>query len=466
MSDIRLIVQFYNGEGEPVGPQLDMPDDSTPEVLQSLLNSIQVSEDDYTFYLQQVEVRESLKKAVQEASHSSEIVVPLTFHPQSLFHVAPATRATSCLEGHTESILCIQYSPNGNSLATGGGDANVRIWDVDTETPYRTLKGHNNWVLFVSWSPDGQTLASAGVDGNIRLWDPETGEQKGKAINAHRRWITSLSWEPYHRNQECNHLASSSKDNTVKVWNTDTHNLIYSISGHTAAVTKVLWGGFGCLYTASQDRTVKVWNSETGAMIKELKGHGHWVNHLSCSTDFALRTGYYEPGSETQAETKEDKLETSRKRYMKLLGKGERIVSCSDDFTLFLWTPETSSSSVARMTGHQQLITQVLFSPDGHFIASASNDKSVKLWEGFTGQYLASFRSHVGAVYQISWSADSRMIASASKDSTVKIWGMKKKGLLADLPGHADQVFALDWSPDGRKMASGGRDRILNIWRN
>jgi ribosome assembly protein 4 len=62
------------------------------------------------------------------------------------------------------------------------------------------------------------------------------------------------------------------------------------------------------------------------------------------------------------------------------------LVSGSDDFTMFLWNPGESKKPVARMTGHQQLINEVLFSPDGRIIASASFDKSIKLWHGKTGQ--------------------------------------------------------------------------------
>lgn len=72
------------------------------------------------------------------------------------------------------------------------------------------------------------------------------------------------------------------------------------------------------------------------------------------------------------------------------------------------------------MTGHQQLINDVKFSPDGRIIASASFDKSIKLWESNTGKYITSLRGHVQAVYSISWSADSRLLVSSSADSTLK----------------------------------------------
>lgn len=66
------------------------------------------------------------------------------------------------------------------------------------------------------------------------------------------------------------------------------------------------------------------------------------------------------------------------------------------------------------------MINDVKFSPDGHIIASASFDKSIKLWDSNTGNYIASLRGHVQAVYSITWSADSRLLLSGSADSTLK----------------------------------------------
>lgn len=79
-------------------------------------------------------------------------------------------------------------------------------------------------------------------------------------------------------------------------------------------------------------------------------------------------------------------LETAKQRYNSVRGDNERLVSGSDDFTLFLWYPEKDKKCVSRMTGHQQLINDVKFSPDARFIASASFDKSIKLWDGKTGK--------------------------------------------------------------------------------
>eukprot|EP00118_Oscarella_pearsei_P008612 m.45424 g.45424 ORF g.45424 m.45424 type:complete len:202 (+) comp33593_c0_seq11:13-618(+) len=168
------------------------------------------------------------------------------------------------------------------------------------------------------------------------------------------------------------------------------------------------------------------------------------VNCLALNTDYVMRTGAFDPSHRTDVMSKGTAVELgklAKARYAAEKGnRDELLVSGSDDFTLFLWSPSQSKKCIARMTGHQQLINEVLFSPDCRIIASASFDKSIKLWDGKTGKFLAALRGHVGAVYQIAWSADSRLLCSGSADSTLKIWDIKTKKLAMDLPGHADEV--------------------------
>lgn len=138
-----------------------------------------------------------------------------------------------------------------------------------------------------------------------------------------------------------------------------------TMTSHTMNVTCLKWGGSGLIYSASQDRTIKVWRSKDGALCRTLQGHGHWVNVLALNTDYVMRTGSFDP-SKAQLVPAEDKSAPevlqakAKKRYDKVLeavGGEELMVSGSDDFTLFLWKPSSEKKSVARMTGHQQLVS-------------------------------------------------------------------------------------------------------------
>ncbi|KAI3912661.1 hypothetical protein MKX01_009631 [Papaver californicum] len=119
-----------------------------------------------------------------------------------------------------------------------------------------------------------------------------------------------------------------------------------------------------------------------------------------------------------QYSSPEEMKEVALERYKKMKGNApERLVSGSDDLNMFLWEPP-NCKPLKHLTGHQQVVNHVHFSPDGQWIASASFDKSVKLWNGTTGNLVATFRGHVGRVHH--WPADSRLLLSGSKDSTLR----------------------------------------------
>jgi ribosome assembly protein 4 len=212
-----------------------------------------------------------------------------------------------------------------------------------------------------------------------------------------------------------------------------------------------------------------------GKLVRTLKGHGHRVNTLALSTDYLCRTGPYEPGntnniSHNKFASPEDMHKAAVERYKNFMsanGGEEMMVSGSDDFTLFLWNPALDKHPLKRMTGHQQAVNHLAFSPDGRYIASASFDKKIKLWCGKSGTYITTLTGHVGAVYQVAWSSDSRYLVSASKDSTAKLWTVPSgKAAKETLPGHADEVYALDWSPNGGSVATGSKDRTIKIWKH
>jgi ribosome assembly protein 4 len=251
-----------------------------------------------------VEILTSLEETLQQISESDQPVsyesaLTITYQPLSVYRVRPVTRCVETMPGHTDAVIHVSYSPDGRRLASGGGDAAVRFWNVTTSLPSHTCLGHRNHILCATWTPDGENFISADKAGEIRVWDPRTGKGRGQPLKGHKKWVTSLSCEPYHCDPTCRRVASASKDCTVRVWDLQSGRCETVISGHSDSVESVKWGGAGYLYTCSRDRTIMVWEVDGHGrsqqkLLRTLVGHAHRINTLALSCDYVLRTGISE----------------------------------------------------------------------------------------------------------------------------------------------------------------------------
>eukprot|EP00672_Neobodo_designis_P028469 CAMPEP_0174853838 /NCGR_PEP_ID=MMETSP1114-20130205/29597_1 /TAXON_ID=312471 /ORGANISM="Neobodo designis, Strain CCAP 1951/1" /LENGTH=516 /DNA_ID=CAMNT_0016088505 /DNA_START=48 /DNA_END=1595 /DNA_ORIENTATION=- len=490
----QVLIQLQDETGTRTGPQMVVPVGATVAQLDDLVSSIMTDTADtpFAFFLGDNQITSSLKALLHarqkeewldrqlsmgkrvkrgdednvEFKNPEETVLNVTFRPQSIFKVRALSRCAASLDGHSEAVLVVSFSPDGKCLATGGGDKDIRIWDLDTSLPaVDPLKGHRHWVQVLSWSPDASYLASGSRDGGLMVWKHNAFTSfVGTSLRGHKNYLSHIAWEPLHANKKCDRFVSASKDMSLRVWRLGS-GLEFTLSGHQACVTCVKWGGDGQIFSSSQDKSIMVWDAATGSPTQQLQGHGHWVNFLALSSDLVLRTGAFDHEQRSFAD-KDAAASYALERYNKVIAftKSERLVSCSDDNTMFLWNPSQSKLPIARLTGHQGAVFHVAFAPDGRTIASCGADKSVKLWNAADGKFIATLRGHVSAVYHVSWSLDSRMLVSGSRDSTLKLWSAVNHDMIENLPGHSDEVFSTDWSPDGRTVASGSKDKKVRLW--
>ncbi|MEA5571335.1 hypothetical protein [Calothrix sp. UHCC 0171] len=381
------------------------------------------------------------------------------------------------LEGHTDVLWGVAFSPDGKVIASGSTDRMVKIWQPDGKL-LQTLSGHNFAVTHVTFSPDGQTLASASLDSTVKLWrrNSETGEfnpHPYKTIDGHSDGILSVNFSP-----DGELIATASQDKTVKLWRKD-GSLFKILRGHKDTVNWVNFSPDGQLIAAaSEDKTIKIWRRE-GTPVATLPGHKQGVTSIVFSPDGQYiasggrdslvqlwRYNYSAPGKVNFRLEKTLQNHRATVWNLNFSPNSKYLASGGDDNTINLWNLD--GSLLQTFKGHNDAVSSIAFSPDSKILASASWDKSVKLWSLELSQ-LPILSGHEDKVFSVAWSPDGKMLASASRDHTVKLWQRDNSAtnarLAKTLEGHQGLVQSVSFDNTGQILATGSHDKTVKLWR-
>ena len=208
-------------------------------------------------------------------------------------------------------------------------------------------------------------------------------------------------------------------------------------------------------------------------LFPALYNHLRWLDapdgplHRLYEAAAARRTGYLrsrlDPRPEPPLWLRSLEGHTDRVWAVAVSPDGRFIVSGSDDRTVKVWELE-SGRLLRSLEGHTGRVRAVAVSPDGRFIVSGSDDRTVKVWELESGRLLRSLEGHTDWVRAVAVSPDGRFIVSGSDDHTVKVWEPESGRLLRSLEGHTGGVLAVAVSPDGRFIVSGSGDHTIRAW--
>jgi WD40 repeat protein len=386
------------------------------------------------------------------------------------------------LEEHTQRVWSVAFSPDGCILASGSSDRTIKLWNISTGQCLKSLLGHAQQIRTVAFSPDGQTLASGSDDQSVRIWNWRTGEAL-RVLKGHTSWISSVAFSPDSLCEAwCGSsiavatsgasnglLASGSEDQSVRLWDTRTNLCLKTLQGHSNGIWSVAFNPIppnspyqeelgGILASGSQDGMIRFWNIKTGKYLAGIQGHASWIWSVAFSPIPCTHFGLESTNESSQLCETNEQSNTPKSLVGGILASG------SEDRTIKLWDTYTGQH-LRTLNGHKDAVFSVIFSPDGRTLFSGSLDGTIKLWDIRTGQCRQTLQGHNGGVWSLTLSLDGQLLISGSQDQTIKLWDVYTLQCIKTLSGHSSWIRCCAISPDKQILVSGSADGIIKRWQ-
>jgi WD40 repeat protein/serine/threonine protein kinase len=375
-------------------------------------------------------------------------------------------------QAHDGNIFSVVYSPDGLTLATGGSDSAIRLWDARTGESRGTLGSHRSWVYSLAFSPDGsQLLSGSGADPwakdrtpEMKLWDVAA-RREIHSFPGHNGAVYGLAFHGDGRR-----ASSACGDGLVRHWDTETGALLRTFRGHTGPVYEVAFHPDGRrLASCGVDTTVRLWDTEAdGPPLKTLRGHTGFVRSLAFRPDGAvLATVGLDRSLRLWEVASGDELNLLRGHFdglarVRFSTDGAVLATIDILGAVKLWKADTPPRILTR-TGHEGWAFCATLSRDGRLAASGGWGR-ILLWDAATGHLLATLVAHGRGVSGVVFDREGRRLVSSGADGLIEVWDLDSCARVRTISGHAGGVAAIALHPDGRQLASVGADQTVRLW--
>jgi WD40 repeat protein/serine/threonine protein kinase len=377
--------------------------------------------------------------------------------------------------GRRAPVKTVAFSPDGKSLAAGGEDNVVIIWDVATGELRHSLRGHASAVASCEFSRDGEELLTAGRDKLIKLWRPATYAETrslGSGANADAEAVLDARFSP-----DGSSIVTAGRDRTASLWDAATLDRLQSFQeGHEFLVTSaVFFDGGARVATGAGDGSVRVWDVATGAEVVHLDGTGRTAA-LDVSDDGALlATGSADNSVQIwDADTGEKLAVLSGHRSevtaLRFAPGGRLLASGGERGHCRLWRrgDDGQWTGGAALDGHSRAITAMAFVDDGARLITASGDNTCGQWDVAAGRELRDrVLKHPNWITDMVVSRDGQLALTSCDDGIVRLWSLNDGQVLRTMRPYSDKTAftSIDMTADGRLAAAAcAADGSIRLW--
>lgn len=396
--------------------------------------------------------------------------------------------------GHPRGLRAAIFLAKGDRLVTASSDGTIVVWDVPARKRLRSVTlSQRAAVTSLAFSSDGRHATTTCaerktaadrttyVEGHVRLWDLENGAElailtKNETFNAvqyssDNRWIVATSFKSKSSQNKVRD-SGDIKEYAVRVLDSQTLKEAPDNLGVLRAINisankskslgqrgvPMVWSAVfspqqNCLLTVGGDEA-RLWDAKTG------------LEKMAFSRQGAVTSARYSPDRKW-------------------------VVTGSTDYVARIWDVATGrpvrkldgrTGLEGKPQGHEHYVNDAVFSPDGKYIATASEDKTAKLWDRETGKLLHTFKGHSKSVRSVVFHQTAQemklLVASGEK---VRIWNVKTQKEVTQvldvkaeedktnkappkLKRHTQDVLCAAISPDGTRILTGGEDNVAIVW--
>lgn len=333
------------------------------------------------------------------------------------------------MRGHEDGTFQASFSPDGSEIASASADASVRLWDSHSGKVRRIIEARlpDAPISSIAFSPDGKHEAVGDVSGAVRLWDAMDGSFQHD-LRGHEGTVQAMTFS-----LDSRWLFTGGADRLMRTWDL-THG---TISAHhpsfdrTDTMGLIVCGGLeqyiasasGPWQSVSGDFSIKIWQPHYDRPIRVLKGHSANVRALayapgkdllaSASAEGVVRMWNSREAVCLHSLTNEVLMET-----IAFTHDAKSVVAGMADGSVRFLDPATLATT-RRWAAHQRPVQSLVLSADGHWLVTASADRTVAVWEGATGREVHRFTNVLSQYLPLAIHPQKPVLAFAQRDEMV-----------------------------------------------